>query len=63
MNGRQSNVWLLAAGFGVLFALLNLVNLVFVSGADVRDLVATGLGVFLAILGYVRSRGSEGARP
>ncbi len=62
MSDRQTRIWLVAAGFGAVFALLNLVNLVFVAGDVVRDLVAIALGALLVILFYARSRGWQGVR-
>ena len=62
MNERQKGTWFLAAAFGVLFVLLNLVNLVFVDGAVARDLVAIGLGSLLTIVAYARWHGWKGVR-
>jgi hypothetical protein len=62
VSERDARIWLMAAGFGAVFALLNVVNLVFVAGDVVRDVAAAGIGAFVAILGYARSRGWKGAR-
>ena len=61
MNERQG-VWFLAALFGLLFVLVNAVNLVFVGGDAVRDVVAIGLGALLTIIAFVRLRPWKGAR-
>ncbi|HET9461118.1 MAG TPA: hypothetical protein VFO56_04210 [Gaiellaceae bacterium] len=52
----------MAAGFGVLFVLLNVVNLVFLEGDVARDLVAIALGVLVAAVAYARARGWKGVR-
>jgi hypothetical protein len=61
MNERQTGIWFLAA-LGVLFVLLNLVNLVFVDGAVARDLVAIGLGGLLTIVAHARWHSWKGVR-
>jgi hypothetical protein len=58
-EGRQA--WLLVgAVFGVLFALLSLVNLVFVDGEPARDLVGIVLGVVASSVAYARYLGWRG---
>jgi len=62
VNAGQNGIWLVAAGFGVLFVLLNVVNLVFLEGDVARDLVAIALGVLMAAVAYARARGWKGVR-
>jgi hypothetical protein len=60
MSERQAGVWFLGVVFGVVFLLLNLVNLLFLDGEVVRDLVAIGLGGLLAVVSFARARGWKG---
>jgi uncharacterized membrane protein len=61
MNETRQKWFLAGAVLGVLFALLNLVNLVAIEGDATRDAVAIGLGVACAIVAYARYRGWKGA--
>jgi len=52
----------MAAAFGVVFALLNVVNLVFIEGDRARDIVAMSLGGLLVAVALARYRGWRGLR-
>ena len=52
----------MGAVFGVLFALLNLVNLIALDGEVARDLIGMALGVVATIAAYARYRGWKGWR-
>lgn len=63
MTERDTRVWMpLAAVLGVVMALLNLANLVFVDGDVARDVVAMGLGGLLVAVAVARYRGWRGLR-
>ena len=63
MTERDTRVWMpLAVVLGVLMALLNLANLVFVEGDVARDVVAMGLGGLLVVVAVARYRGWRGLR-
>ena len=63
MSGRRT-WWLAGAALGVLFVLFSLVELAFVDGDAVRDLVGIGLGGLMVAAALARYRGwrEEGAR-
>ena len=54
--------WVAGASLGVLFVLLNLVELVFVDGDGIRDLVGIALGGLMVAAAVARIRGWGGAR-
>jgi hypothetical protein len=49
--------WLAGIGLGVVFVLLNLVQLAFVEGDGIRDLVGAGLGGVMIVAAGARYRG------
>jgi len=49
--------WLAGISLGVLFVLLNIVQLAFVDGDGVRDLVGVGLGGVMIVAAGARYRG------
>ena len=57
MNGSHRSWWLVGIALGVLFVLLNLVQLAFVGGDGVRDLVGIGLGGVMIVAATARYRG------
>jgi hypothetical protein len=54
--------WLAGAALGIGFALLNLVELVFVDGDVPRDLVGVVLGCVMVAAAFARLRGWTGLR-
>jgi hypothetical protein len=56
MNAYRS-WWLAGIALGILFALLNLVQLAFVDGDGVRDLVGVALGGVMIVAAGARYRG------
>jgi hypothetical protein len=53
----QRSWWLAGIALGVLFLLLNLVQLAFVDGDGARDLVGMGLGGVMIVAATARYRG------
>lgn len=62
MNGGGRTWWVAGASLGVLFVFLNLVELAFVEGDLVRDLVGIGLGCIMVAAALARLRGWGGVR-
>jgi hypothetical protein len=61
MTEGHTRVWMpMAAAFGAVFVLLNLVNLVFIDGDRARDIVAMSLGGLVVAVALARYRGWRG---
>lgn len=61
MTARPRNWWPVAVALGIVFILLNLIELSFVDGGW-PQIVGLALGVVLVGLGVARQRGWEGVR-
>ena len=61
MTARARNLWPLVMTLGVVFALLNLTELVFLDSGW-PEIVGVVIGIALFILGFARYRGWEGVR-
>jgi hypothetical protein len=59
MTAQSRNWWVLAMTFGVLFALLNLFELVALDGGT-PEIVGVVLGIAVAVLAYAKQRGWKG---
>ena len=61
MTTQARNLWPLVMTLGVVFALLNLTELVFLDSGW-PEIVGVVIGIALFILGFARYRGWEGVR-